>query len=371
MKRFAKSIVPGLVLLLFTLSPEAAPPRQNQNGSSTQDPAAKPQSKEPRAVQEPIRVEVDEVIAAVTVTDRTGEFVLDLSQKDFHVFDDGLEQIIDHWDLGGDPLAVVLVLETSTRLRAIVPVIHSMGSIFTETAMALDGEAAVVTYDSTADVRQPFTQDHDAVENAIASAKFEVPQTNLYDAMAAAVRLLKAHPPERRRIMLIVGESQDTDSSAKLGQVVRDAEHANISIYAVGPSSAAADLRGSNGPTPLKVPGLPPIAAGAPSDLGGHASFDWMTPAIWLLERGTNEIKNHQLQVAAAATGGIHYRAIRDSTIRSALDKIGGELHAQYIISYKPSAPHDAGFHSINVTVSRPNVSVRTRPGYYLAAPTN
>jgi hypothetical protein len=96
-----------------------------------------------------------------------------------------------------------------------------------------------------------------------------------------------------------------------------------------------------------------------------------MTPAIWLLERGTNEMKNHQLQVAAAATGGIHYRAFHDSTLRSALEKIGGELHAQYIISYQTNAAHIPGFHSISVKVSRPNVVVRARPGYFVAAQTN
>src|SRR5271154_6966490 len=125
--------------------------------------------------QNKIRVHTEEVIAPVTVLDKQGAPVLDLAQKDFHVFDDGVEQTIDHWDLGGDPLAVVLVLETSSRPHAMIPVIHSLGSIFTETAMALDGEAAVITYDSTVEVRQPFTFDHDAVESAIAGAQFEVP----------------------------------------------------------------------------------------------------------------------------------------------------------------------------------------------------
>jgi VWFA-related protein len=318
-----------------------------------------------------IRVVTNEVIVPVTVTNPSGEFVLDLSQQEFHVFENGVEQNIDHWDIGGDPLAIVLALETSFRLQVMAPVIHSMGSIFTETAMALDGEGAVVTYDSTVDVRQNFTEDHDAVEKAIARAAFEGAGTNLYDGMAAAVQLLQARPPSRRRIMLIVGESQDTGSTAKLGQVVRDAEHANISIYAVGPSSAAADLRAnSTGADPLKFPGIPPIAVRAPGkDSMGHTFFDWLTPAMWLLERGTNEVKNHQLQVAATATGGIHYNAIRDSTFRGALDKIGSELHAQYIISYQSNTAHAPGFHGISVNVSRPNVFVRTRPGYYVATP--
>ena len=298
----------------------------------------------PPLSKDQIRVVTTEVIAPVTVTDPTGEFVLDLAQNDFNVFDDGIEQTIDHWDLGGDPLAVVLVLEASSRPHAMIPVIHSLGSIFTETAMALDGEAAVITYDSTVEVRQPFTQDHDAVQNAIASVKFEAPERSLYDAMALAVQMLKAEPPKWRRIMLIVGESRDEGSKAKLGEIVRDAEHANISIYAVGPSSMTRDL----------IQDAPAL---------------WAAPAIFLLEQGTNRVKNHELEVAAAATGGIHYSAVRAATLRDALDKIGGELHAQYIIGYRPNSERGPGFHSITVTVSRPNVSVRTRPGYYVASP--
>jgi VWFA-related protein len=228
--------------------------------------------------------------------------------------------------------------------------------------MALDGEAAVVTYDATVDVRQPFTQDHGAVQNAIAETRFEAPERYLYDAMAASVELLKTQPTARRRIMLLLAESQDDGSKAKLGQVLRDAEDANITIYAVGPSSAAADIRGGKlDPAPLKTPGLPTMKTTSGPYL------DLVTPAFWLLERGTNEIKHHQLEVAAAATGGIHYRSFRESTFRSALDRIGGELHAQYILSYRQDSARAVGFHKIDVRISKPGISVRHRLGYYVA----
>lgn len=65
----------------------------------------------------------------------------------------------------------------------------------------------------------------------------------LYDGMAEAVELLKVEPSDFRRVMLIVGESQDIASDAKLGVVLRDAQLANVAIYAVGPSGGTADLR--------------------------------------------------------------------------------------------------------------------------------
>jgi Ca-activated chloride channel homolog len=317
-----------------------------------------------------IRAVTNEIVVPVTVTDSRGEFVLELEQRDFRVFDDGAEQTIDHWDLGGDPLSVALLIETSSRLQTLAPVIHATASIFTETVMALGGKAAVLSYDSTVEVRQPFTPDHEAVAKAIAQTKFDVPEMRLYDGMAEAIDILKAQPANRRRIMLIFGESQDNGNTSTLKQVARNAAQNNISIYAVGPSSAAADMRGhTTEAVPLKLPKLPPITSKPCMDpVTGHpCSLDLVAPAFWLLERGTNEISYHQLDIAAAATGGIHYGAARDSAIRNALDKIGGELHAQYIVSYRPQGERSVGYHRISVTVSRPGVSVRARPGYYLA----
>jgi VWFA-related protein len=328
--------------------------------------------------QNKIRVHTEEVIAPVTVLDKQGAPVLDLTQKDFHVFDNGVEQTIDHWDMGGDPLAVALVVETSSHIAMMAPVIHGMGSIFTETVMALNGEAAVITYDSTVDVRQPFTHDHDDVQAAIAQVKFEAPEMRLYDAMAEAVEQLKTRPANYRRVMLVVGESQDIASDAKLGLVLRDAQLASIAIYAVGPSSSTADLRfGDQGLNsgdklpPIELPKpLPTISSHGPGEDKSHRPYwDYMTVAVWLVTRGTNEIKNHQLAVAAAATGGVHYRALRDRAVHTALDQIGSELHAQYIIGYAPSAERTAGFHEIKVTVTRPNVTVRTRLGYFVTSP--
>ncbi|MGA8767903.1 MAG: VWA domain-containing protein [Candidatus Acidiferrales bacterium] len=307
---------------------------------------------------------MNEVIVPVTVTDKRGELVLDLTQKDFQVFDKGAKQSIARFDLDADPLAVVLVVEANVRLQAMTPVIRGMGSIFTETVMALSGEAAVITYGSTPEVSQPFTQDHDAVAKAISDLQFQSSDSNLYDAMAKGLDLLKSQPPQYRRVLLVVGESQDTHSHARLSQVMREAQLANIVIYAIGPSSTSGDLRygkdeapGQRPPPTLKLPRLPPIAGTSP----------YTALAIWLLTRGTNEISNHQLEVAAASTGGIHYKALRDETIRTALDRIGGELHAQYVLSYAPSSDPPLGFNEIKVTVSRPNLTLRARPGYYVS----
>jgi len=190
-----------------------------------------------------IKVRVNDVIVPVTVLNSKGEMIFDLTKDNFHIYDNDVEQTIEQFDIGGDRLAVALVMETSSRIQMMAPAIRGMGSVFTETVMALEGKAANISYDNTVELCQAFTQDHEAVERAISNVEFKAPEMHLYDAMSKAVEMLRMEPPIFRRVMLIIGESQDQSSDAKLGVVLREVQLANISIYAVGPSSTAADLR--------------------------------------------------------------------------------------------------------------------------------
>jgi VWFA-related protein len=358
----------GIVLAAWLVL--CAPVYGQKSPTETPRPTAgaKPDTVVKAEEEHAIKVRVNEVIVPVTVLNLKGEMIFGLTKNNFRIFDNSVEQTIEQFDLGGDRLAVALVMETSSHIQMMSPAMRGMGSVFTETVMALDGRAAVITYDSTVEVRQPFTEDHEAIERAINKVEFRAPEMRLYDAMSTAVGLLKTQPPNFRRVMLIIGESQDQSSDSKLGLVLREVQIANISIYAVGPSSTAADLRyGTNGSVRVPLPrSRPPTSTQQPPSVIGQSPFDLLSPAIWLLTRGTNEIKNHQLEIAAASTGGVHYRVLGDRSIQSAIDRIGGEIHAQYILSYTPNAGVSPGFHKINVTVARAKAIVRTRPGYFI-----
>ena len=94
--------------------------------------------------------------------------------------------------------------------------------------------------------------------------------------------------------------------------------------------------------------------------------------AQWIVRKARNQRseENHALEVAATATGGRFLKTFKDLTMEKAMDDIGGELHAQYTLSYKAPGEEPSGFHDIRVTVSRPDVkSPNPKPGYYLAPP--
>jgi VWFA-related protein len=346
------------------------PPPANTNGKNS--PSAQPAIPQ---TAKPLRVRVTEITAPVTARDSKDELVLNLEQKDFHVFDNGIEQSIDHFDLGGDPLAVALLVETSSRVEALLPAVQHAGIVFTQTVMGPTAEAAVLSYDDTVEVRRSFTSDSDAVEDAIHSLRVGTSGTKLYDGIDRAVRLLHKQPTRERRVILIVGEAIDEGSQIKLGAALREAELNNVTIYTIGLSTTAAEFRnppkqyappqmGPPGTFPLPVP--PGEAETPQNEAQMQGNIDLLSLAIWVVQHASNAVKNHALEVAAQATGGMHIRTMKDRSIEKAMDEIGGELHAQYTLSYHPPGDEPSGFHEIKVTVARPGVKIRTRPGYYL-----
>ena len=105
---------------------------------------------------------------------------------------------------------------------------------------------------------------------------------------------------------------------------------------------------------------------GTQAQYGGN--IDLMGLAEWAVRNASAVVKDRPLEVAATATGGTYQSTFKERTIEKAVDAIGGELNSQYILSYHPTGADAAGYHQIKVTVDRPGVKVRTRPGYYLEA---
>lgn len=346
--------------------PGPLPPKQ---GARIQQPPA------------PIRVKVDLVTAPVTVRDGSGEMVLSLDQKDFHVFDNGVEQKIERFDLGGDPISAALVFETSSRVEPLLPAVRKTGIVFTQNLLGPQGQAAVYGFDDEATLVQPLTGDQDAIEKAIKNLRLGTSGARLYDSMKRGVDLLAEQPKERRRVMVLVAEATDTGSETTLGEVLRQAQLANIVIYSVGLSTTAAELRkdpkDARGPVQITPPGTfgrPPIP-GTPqtptTEQQRSGYIDYMALLKYIIEHASNAAGKNELLLATSATGGVHIATFKDESIEKAVSEIGGELHAQYSLSYFPTSVSLTGHHEIEVRVAQRDLKVRSRPGYYVPAPEN
>jgi VWFA-related protein len=340
----------------------------------------------PPDVQAKLKVQVALVNMPVTVRNAKGEMVHDLEAQDFRITDNGVRQKISHFDLGGDPLSLVILIETSSRIDPLLPGMRKTGILFTETVMGPEGEAAVVGFNDGVDKLQDFTSDGDAIENVVAHLETGTSGSRLYDAMAVGVDMLSGRMPQptaerpgRRRVMLVMSETVDAGSEAKLGEVLRKAQLRNVTIYSVGLSTTRSEWKGKSRDTPAPIgpPGvmtLPPppgTVQTPPGEVTSSSGVDLLGLAIWAVEHADNKVKDHAMEVACTATGGAHLSTYKDRSIEKVIDEIGGELHSQYTISYAPENSDALGYHEIKVDVDRKNLKVRTRPGYYLAPPEN
>src|SRR5277367_760215 len=338
----------------------------------------------PPDVQAKLRVRVALVNMPVTVRNSKGDMVHDLDAKDFHITDNGVEQKILHFDLGGDPVSVVVLIETSSRIEPILPEMHKTGILFTQTVVGPEGEAAVVGFNDAVDKLQDFTTDADAIENVVTHLQTGTSGSRLYDAMAVGVDMLSSRLPQptaenpgRRRVLLVMSETVDSGSEAKLGEVLRKAQLGNVTIYSVGLSTTRSELHSDpkhQQPAPIAPPGIntmppPPGRAPSPGNESTSTGIDLLGLAIWAVQHADNKVKDHAMDVACVATGGAHLSTYKNRSIENAIDEIGGELHAQYTLSYAPSDSNDIGYHEIKVELDRKNLKVRTRPGYYVAPP--
>jgi len=311
--------------------------------------------------QPPIRIQVNEVIVPVTVTDDKGRFVSNLEQKDFKIYDEGREQSIRYFTREhNQPVVVGFLLDLSSASR-----VH--WKTYAEAARELvfmmlpEGDKRfsgyLITYSTEAELAVNTTSDSQVIVDKIDKLK-PGGGAALYDAvyMACTSRnLVKGEPIEPRRVIVIIGDGHDNASKKRLEEVLEIAQRNLLTVYGVstvafgfnseGEKNLARLAEETGGRVEYPLEGLY-------KDVSGYLS----TPS----DEG-----NYALKVG---TGG--YAAAIAKGIFNAIANVTGEVTTQYLLRYVPSNT-DTGrqFRNITVQVNLPNVKIRSRKGYFPEAP--
>jgi hypothetical protein len=333
------------------------------------------------------------VTTPVTVRDQRGAMIHDLDEQDFLITDNGVPQKLIHFDVGGDPLSIVIVVETSTRIDPMLPQLRKLGILFTEQVLGPEAEAAVIGFDESVHRLQGFTRNHDSIESVFAGLKTTDSGHHLFDAMAEGVELLSdrrkptpENPAPGRRVLLVVSEALDSGSETRLGDLLRQAQLQNITIFSIGLSTIRGELQSKprdNAPVPITPPGVmglppPPGTVNTPTtEMNRNSGIDLIALAQVIVQQTKSAETKHALELGAIATGGSYYSTFKGRSIEAALDEIGGELHSQYMLSYSPPRSgdgNDFGYHKIDVSLApakSQGKKISSRPGYYIPAPSN
>ena len=323
----------------------------------------------------PFRTQVNVVTAPVTVTGPDGRLVPNLEKQHFRVFDNDDEQVITGFDVSYLPLSMVLCVETSGRIEGLLPQIKKSGILYTELVLGESGgEAALITFDSNVNIIQEFSTDHDKLTNSLKKIKPGSDATRTADAVWRAIRLLRARPDNRRKVIVLVSESRESGSETSLGEALRDAQLQNVLIYSIRLSTAKAKL---TQPAQVARDPFPPGVSARPLPGGVistptsqvQARVEVVNALPYIIEavRGVkNLIFNDPAQLLTEGTGGRMQAPVTGGGMEESISRIGEELRTQYLVSYRPNNLAKGGFHQIKVEVAFDGLKVRTRPGYWL-----
>jgi VWFA-related protein len=327
----------------------------------------------------PFVVTTERVVAPVTVFDRDGGYVNGIKPDQFHLYDNGKEQNIQV-DESFQPISLVIAIESSSHVESILPQVQKIGNMVAPLILGDQGEAAVVAFDSRVRTLQDFTNNPDLVTQAVKKIQPGSNANRIVDAAVEGARMLTHRPQNRRRIMLIISETRDLGSESRAREALIDLQLGNIVLYGVDMSRLISTIMAppeeprpfSQPPTaytlPGGVPSTPTTVAQTYGGNGGRAEF--MPLMLEVLKDVKYIFKDNPIELFTKGTGGGEFGFYRQKGLEEAVQKIGEELHSQYILTYSPNNKLEGGFHKIQVEVERrPEVKrVVTRPGYWMAA---
>jgi VWFA-related protein len=140
----------------------------------------------PQTAAPPLKSESNVVRVDVIVTDKKGQYIQDLSAKDFKLYEDNKEEKISNFSFGGadstparaDKHYMVLFFDDSTMDFGDQPRARDAAMKFVQANSGPDRPIAVIEFGGTLRVVQNFTSDPDLLKQAIAGVKFSAVAPN-------------------------------------------------------------------------------------------------------------------------------------------------------------------------------------------------
>ena len=320
-----------------------------------------------------IRVQSPLVSTPVTALQGPGEFVYDLDENEFQIFDNGLPQKIERFEVSSDPIAAVIVIQTNDAVAPLLDHVRPLGSMFSALLLGERGQAAVILFDDKVRVAQEVSNSSDQLSSTLRAITARGDEERLNDALERAVALLGKRPESERRVIVAFSDGFDRGSESKTEDVVRHAANAEVTIYGLGFNPAEALLLQKPQPQPqdpLNTNVARPLPPGmVPTPTNSENVWGTPIPGVPIMiaagEIIRSALASSLLEMYAGYTGGVFYSHGSRKALQEQLNKLASEIHSQYELAYIPDHLSQEGFHRIEVRVTRPGVKVRARAGYF------
>jgi VWFA-related protein len=305
---------------------------------------------EARASVETSRLTINETeeVAVVNVyaiaRGAKGEYVTDLTARDFKVLENDRPQAIDRFSAERRPLRVGIVLDTSLSMQGDRLKSAISAAVEFLTIMQPGDEGLVISFADEVHVLQDLTSNRSELEAAIRKGEAKG-GTSLYDAIFKASERLSEF--EGRRVLVVLSDGRDEAANGlepgslhTLEEAQERALRNEVMVFAIGLGhSLARDAK---------------ALRDNPTARAEELDFFGRTPLVTILDS------------LAQTTGGTAVFSPGTGQLRRSFEQVAEDLRHQYALAYRSDDKrHDGAWRAIKVVVSRPGVSVTNRKGYY------
>jgi len=350
--------------------------------TSGQTPTPSPKAK-PTPDDDVIKIDSRLVVIPVSVTDKTGNAVTGLVANDFRIAEEGRVQTVESVGSADKvPLEIVLLFDISASTDAMFGFELETASKFLQDVMRPEDRATIFTIGET----PVLVHARDTAANATAAVRTITPTkgfTAFYDTVATAADYLRKNAPEgTRRVILVLSDGEDTNSSQvqrairdsynKLGDKVNTLDSKSLYQLTVTARNDAAVKE--------RIRVLQMLQ-------NGDTVFYSINPAGNSFQLNKMSVFGQEnMQKFADDTGGTAFvpkfqpldtkdsyqNANNNRSNGAALDQIfrqiANELRSQYLVQYYSESDYPLGqYVKLDVGIkTKPDARIRARHGYYV-----
>jgi VWFA-related protein len=317
------------------------PPRLlgSENISKGVGTPANPTDSEEISEGDVIRVDSQLATLNLSVIDRnTNRGVLGLTESDFRLFEDGIEQRLLQFESASAPFDLILLIDVSGSTRDVVKLIRAAALRFVEAARPSD-RIGIISFAGQPTVISPVTLDRGVLRQRVNAIDTATGDTKAYDALDFSItHLLKSTKNTRRTAIVMMSDGLDGSIPGVQGE---------------GSKLAYDEL------------------------LSRVREFDGVLYNLWLnteyealnpldTQPEAFDMGYERMKEMAEAGGGVFYKVERLQDLAGAYERVVADLGTVYSLAYRPTNnTRDGKWRAVRVTLNRPSAVARGKRGYY------
>ncbi|PYX30875.1 MAG: hypothetical protein DMG77_08550 [Acidobacteria bacterium] len=290
------------------------------------------------------------VLVPALVKNPRGQIVYGLEAKDFVIEDDGVEQAVRlDESLDSQAISIVVAIQTGRRASYEFPRIRGLSSILEPIVSQGHAKIGVVEFDSQVHPIHDFTGNADRITQDLNDLQPGDGGAAILDAVDASIKLLEEAPNGHERVLLLISETRDHGSQAKMDEVVAEIGQRNVLVYALTFSPSLSNIldtgRGNN-------------------KAEMHNGVDFLD----LMNRARQAMRKNVPSAIVSMTGGEYEPFATGRKFEQRVNDFTNHLHSRYLLSIQPANPRP-GLHQIRARLREPGGNtVLARTSYWAEA---